>query len=961
MIHNGIKMKKILTFFTVLCLLSTLFLTGLAFNVQPARSASAAWTVDDDGPADFSSIQDAIDSPQLVDGDTVFVHSGTYYERVVINKAISLVGADSSSTIIDGEELDNCITLNQVNGGEIKNFTVKNGSRGIMLRACEDIVIDGNVILENDDSGLYLEDSHNNTIRNNDIDNIWAITLGNSWGNLIENNDISAPHPCTVKLSSSSNNVVRNNIISGGPCVLLRIMQSDNNLIANNELKGISRNGEGVSRHGIYIGYSKDNIIANNEISSIREYGICLYHADNTQVLANTISNPETGVRIGVLMWGNSCNNLIKGNEIFDMPRGITLHYGTNNNQIVNNKVSNSTIDVTIEKSNNNTIYQNNFEDTQIQAFDDGNNEWSYNGMGNYWGDYTGEDDNNDNIGDSSYQIPLNGSDPFPSMTAYSIETINTPSLDPIEFYDLQYASTTLISNNVTWEGQTKDVLTDVGITNGGSLTIINSTLTFFPQSEGWGLHVDAGGTLRIINSKIFGNGILIDAGENSSVEIENSEIYSLWSWDSHPEGSIKADNIVMKNNLFVDVWNIPLRSNSTFINNTIEKTFIAIDIFGSDCVVENNSIKNAIWTGIRLLNWAEDGSGGSNNIIRNNRIQNAWEYAIDVGYNCTDNQIYHNDFLSDQPSATVEGHDHVNVWYTENRGNFYSDYLDRYPHAEEHNDYEGIWNTPYEIYPGSENIDDFPSMYTFYEQEANAPATPALLLPTNDATINVLNPTFSWTASGDSVLYRLQVSEDADFLNPVVNWGDIDTTFASCNLEDKKTYYWRVIAKNEDGYSSWSETWATTTALIHDVTITSVTPSSYEIDQEQTLDITVVIQNNGNFTETFSVTLYANKTKIETLSIQNLDPSNQTTLTVNWNTAGFSLGTYTIKAEASVVEGEVYATDNVVVTGAVDVIPEFPPILILALFMTATLTATTVHLAIRKSKTIHKSKTKKE
>lgn len=953
-----IEMKTVLNSFTVLCLLSTIFLIGLAFDVQPARSAPTAWTVDDDGPADFSSIQDAIDSPQVVDGDTIFVYNGTYYEHVVINKAISLVGADSSSTIIDGEGL-NCITLNQVNGGEIKNLTVKNGSRGIVLQDCEDIIIDGNVILENDGGGLSLQDSHNNTIRNNDINNTWSIMLGHSWGNQIENNEFNSLTISTVSLyDGSNNNVITDNVISGDVCTLIRSIYSENNLFADNELRGNPQ-----ARYGVYLGYSTGSIIANNEMSGINEYGIGLYHANSTQVLGNNLSNPETGVRGGVFVWGASCKNLIKGNEIFGMPRGISLHYNTNNNQIVNNRVSNSEIDIIIDKSNNNIIYQNNFEDNQIHGFDNGNNEWTYNGLGNYWGDYTGEDGNNDNIGDSSYQIPSNGSDPFPSMTSYSIEPINTPSLNPTDFYELQKIDIT-VTDNVVWDGQNKE-LTDLSVSSGGSLTITNSTITFLSRSGSSGLGVDAGGTLRIIDSKIFANGKASDINEGSTLEIRNSEIHNAGNWDGGLGIKIQTDNVVIKDNLIVDSWGIPLNSNSEFLNNTIENSYYGIRIYGSDCVVENNIVKNAIWTGIQLLNWPEVGGGGSNNIIKDNTIQNAWEYAIDIGYMCTNNQVYHNDFLSYYTSVSVGTNDPINTWYIENRGNFYSDYLDRYPHAEEHNDYKGIWNTPYviyPIYPGSDNnidnpsnIDDFPSMYTFYDEETNAPATPALLSPTNDTTINVLNPTFSWTSSGDSVLYRLQVSEDAGFLNPVVNRGNIDTTSASCNLGNNKTYYWRVIAKNEYGYSSWSETRATTTALIHDVTITSVTPSTDEIDQGQTLNITVVVQNNGDFTETFNVILCANMTEIETLLVPNLGPSNPTTLTFNWNTTGFSLGNYTIKAEASIVEGETYATDNVMVTGAVNVITEFPSILILALFMTATLIATTVHLAIRKPKTIQK------
>ena len=54
------------------------------------------------GPGNFSKIQDAIDNAS--DGDTVFVYSGSYYENVLINKSIRLIGENKSNTIIEGRK-----------------------------------------------------------------------------------------------------------------------------------------------------------------------------------------------------------------------------------------------------------------------------------------------------------------------------------------------------------------------------------------------------------------------------------------------------------------------------------------------------------------------------------------------------------------------------------------------------------------------------------------------------------------------------------------------------------------------------------------------------------------------------------------------------------------------------------------------------------------------------------------
>jgi hypothetical protein len=128
--------------------------------------------------------------------------------------------------------------------------------------------------------------------------------------------------------------------------------------------------------------------------------------------------------------------------------------------------------------------------------------------------------------------------------------------------------------------------------------------------------------------------------------------------------------------------------------------------------------------------------------------------------------------------------------------------------------------------------------------------------------------------------------------------------------------------------------------SLIHDVTVVSVTPSTYEVLQGETMNTSVVVKNNGDVSETFNVTVYANDTMIDMLTVYDLAPENQTTLTFLWDTTDVPLGNYTIKAEASVVPGETNAQtiDNIYINGIVNIIPEFPPAIVLLLVTLATL-----------------------
>ena len=129
-----------------------------------------------------------------------------------------------------------------------------------------------------------------------------------------------------------------------------------------------------------------------------------------------------------------------------------------------------------------------------------------------------------------------------------------------------------------------------------------------------------------------------------------------------------------------------------------------------------------------------------------------------------------------------------------------------------------------------------------------------------------------------------------------------------------------------------------------HDIVVASVVPSSNEVNEGDPVNITIIVRNNGNFTETFNVTAYANTHVIQTQTVFDLAPTAQTVLTFAWNTTGVAPGNYTMKAEASTVPGETLAEDNVKVNGTVHVISEFPSFLILPLSILTTLLAAIVY-----------------
>jgi hypothetical protein len=85
--------------------------------------------VDDDAePSWYDSthvktIQAGIDNVSI--GDTVYVYSGTYYENVVVDKTINLVGENRDSTVIDGTGFGDVVQLT-AHEVSISEFTIQN-------------------------------------------------------------------------------------------------------------------------------------------------------------------------------------------------------------------------------------------------------------------------------------------------------------------------------------------------------------------------------------------------------------------------------------------------------------------------------------------------------------------------------------------------------------------------------------------------------------------------------------------------------------------------------------------------------------------------------------------------------------------------------------------------------------------------------------------------------------------
>jgi len=190
------------------------------------------------GSGNFSKIQDAIDNAS--NGDTVFVFddSSPYYENVVINKSINLIGEKRHSTIIDGNQIGNTIRISS-NYVNISKLTIQNCSfiSGGGVRGSTNFsTISNNNIILNNRSGLVLLYSHYNTISGNIINsNRWlGIHLATCNNNTITGNTIISNHFEGFNQYASHNNTISGNIISKNEVGIKIDKYCINNIISGN-------------------------------------------------------------------------------------------------------------------------------------------------------------------------------------------------------------------------------------------------------------------------------------------------------------------------------------------------------------------------------------------------------------------------------------------------------------------------------------------------------------------------------------------------------------------------------------------------------------------------------------------------------------------------------------------------------------------------------------------------------
>lgn len=211
-------------------------------------------------PDDYPTIQEAINHAN--EGNTIFVKNGTYYENIVVNKTVSLVGENREKTILNGTTIDPTMIVNASNLS-IKGFTfIGYTFNNIIIDSTYGVIIAENRIVFNA-IGIDVENSKNVTMEHNilnglGLDNI-GIMLSHSSGCRIINNTVTSAILSGIWLWLSNGNLISQNLISDNDYGMY-LRESDQNTISNNAI--LSNGGSGIYLESD----SSNNEILRNEI-----------------------------------------------------------------------------------------------------------------------------------------------------------------------------------------------------------------------------------------------------------------------------------------------------------------------------------------------------------------------------------------------------------------------------------------------------------------------------------------------------------------------------------------------------------------------------------------------------------------------------------------------------------------------------------------------------------------------
>ncbi|WP_455391938.1 right-handed parallel beta-helix repeat-containing protein [[Eubacterium] cellulosolvens] len=685
----------------------------------------------------YDQIQSAINN--ATDGDTIRVYDGTYYENVVVDRILSIIGNGTTTTTINGTFTGSTITILadwcNVSGFHItasKHYPFNAG--GIKLLGVENCSIKDCNFTENE-IGILLEYSNKTNIQN-------CTGKSNSWD--------------FINLTWSKNNYIANCSSFWNP-VGFDLTESDLNYFEFNNLIHTSQ--------GARLSFSSKNRFVFNTFKKNYYHAITLgsYKCNqNTICYNNFVANNQGGTQAkdsGNNRWNASTSK--KGNYwsdwispdsdsdgIVDLPYNIDGSASAEDRwplvkptRFVGRAPVITTTDV--KEAYVDEYYSNQYfaTDPDTPGYNliwdmKTNASWlnfgtirELNGtptnsdIGTYWVNISVRDETNIVFHNFTLTVmkwlPGKGTVVI-VRTGQKFNKIqdaidNATSGDTIRIWsgiyheNLEVDKTLTLIGNGTENTVINFTSTKSLITVKADYCIITNLSVTGGQPEG-GNSSNGGAGIHILNDhtkiekcEIFENyhGILLHSSDHNEIlecNIYKNLVYGIEMSEAN-KNEIKNCTIFGNNEVGLHLW---LSDNNSIIfcnssNNGQYGFYFGDSKFNS---LDHNLMVSNNYNGVYISDKA------GNNIITNNNIVEHQGLGIFIDYGCNNNLIHHNNFIGNSwniDNTGIQAGDMgaASRWNTSTEGNFWSDYISRFPNATNNGK---VWDTPYNIDGGAQD-----------------------------------------------------------------------------------------------------------------------------------------------------------------------------------------------------------------------------------------------------------------
>lgn len=178
--------------YRVIVLSLVLAISSLTFQPGGTVSATSVFNVGGAGSGNYSSVQDAIDA--AVNGDWIKIYEGVYFENIVIDKELTVIG--KKDVVIDGQKSTDTIYI-LADNVKLLDLTVTNSSgmgagiviegNNVIVRRCT-VTANYYGIYTSFDGGTLIHNMLYDNVHNawDTGDNAWDDgSLGNQWGDYV--------------------------------------------------------------------------------------------------------------------------------------------------------------------------------------------------------------------------------------------------------------------------------------------------------------------------------------------------------------------------------------------------------------------------------------------------------------------------------------------------------------------------------------------------------------------------------------------------------------------------------------------------------------------------------------------------------------------------------------------------------------------------------------------------------